>query len=133
MNYQSSQHTLTIQWSAIPENQHQQMSQQLPSSQHQSAPHQFSSSATSLSLPQVSCSVMHLQPSTSPRSPPITRSSPTQHHTQYTHNSHQLLEHPVIEPETPTTHPWREEEANTSPNGDCYTRALVPIQLTKPI
>ena len=104
---QSSQHTPTIQWSAIPENQHQQMSQQLPSSQDQSAPHRFSSSATTLSLPQVSCSVMLLQSSTSPRSPPITRSSPTQHHTQYTHNAHQLLEHPVIEPETPTTHPWQ--------------------------
>ena len=83
------------------------MSQQLPSSQHQRAPHSFSSSATSLSLPQVSCSVMHLQSSTCPRAPSITRSSPTQHHKQYTHNAHQLLENPVIEPETPTTHPWQ--------------------------
>ena len=107
MNYQSSPHTPTIQWSAIPENQHRQMSQQLPSSQHQSAPHRFSSSATSLSLPQVSCSVMQLQSYTCPRAPPVTRSSPTQHHTQYTHNAHLLLEHPVIEPETPTTHPWQ--------------------------
>ena len=58
-------------------------------------------------LPQVSCSVMQLQSSTCPQSPSITSSSPTQHQTQYTHNAHQLLEHPVIEPETPTTHPWQ--------------------------
>ena len=56
---------------------------------------------------------MHLQSSTCPRAPPITRSSPTQHHTQYTHNAHQLLEHPVIEPETPTTHPWQTVKKRT--------------------
>ena len=105
MIYQSSQHTPTIQWSAIPGNQHQQMSQQLPSSQHQCASYRFSSSVTSLSLPQVRCSVMQLQSSTCPRSTPITRSSPTQRHTQYTHNAHHLLQHPVIEFENHTKLP----------------------------
>ena len=105
MIYQSSQHTPTIQWSAIPGNQHKKLTQRLPSSQLQSAPHRFSSSATSLSLPQVRCSVMHLHSFPCPRSTPLTRSSPTQRHTQYTHNAQHLLEHPVIEFENPTNHP----------------------------
>jgi hypothetical protein len=64
MNHQPTQHTSTIQWSAIPGNQLQQTSEQHPPSQHQLAPHRPSCPATSLSLPQVGCSVMHLQSET---------------------------------------------------------------------
>jgi hypothetical protein len=83
------------------------MSQQRPPSQHQIAPRRFSSSAASPSLPQVSCSEMHLQSSTCPRSPLTTRPSSFQHHSQCTHNTHQLLEPPATESETPTNHPWQ--------------------------
>jgi len=48
---------------------------------------------------------MHLQSFPCPRSTHITRSSPTQRHTQYTHNAHHLLEHPVIEFENHTKLP----------------------------
>ena len=70
LDHQPSQHSPTIQWSGIPGNQNQlqQMAQQHLPSQHQIAPYQFPSSAASPSLWQVSCSSMHLQPSTSPRS-----------------------------------------------------------------
>ena len=111
MYHQTSQSSPTIQWSAIPgsqnQNQLQQMSQQHPSSQHQIAPYRFSSSAALPSLSQVSCSSMHLQPSTSPPSPLTTCPLFTRHHTQCTHNPHQSLDPPTTESETPTNHPWQ--------------------------
>ena len=107
MNHQPFQHTSPIQWSAIPENQLQQTSQNYPPSPPHIAPHQFSSSAASPSLPQVSCSTMHLQSSTLPQSPLTTRPSTLQHHTQCMQNTHQSLEPPASESEIPTNHPWQ--------------------------
>ena len=63
-------------------------SQQYPPSLHRTTPHQFSSPATSLSLPQVSCSVMYSRPQ-----------SPT--------NNFQSLEPLATESEAPTNHPWQ--------------------------
>ena len=111
MDHQTSQHSPTIQWSAIPGNQNQnqlqQMAQQHPPSQHQIASYRFWISAASPSLSQISCNSMHLQPSTSPRSPLMTCPSFTRHHTQCTHNAHQSLDPPTTESGTPTNHPWQ--------------------------
>ena len=106
MNHQNSQHSPTIQWSTIPGNQNQlqQMAQQHPPSQHQIAPYRFSSSAASPSLSQVSCSSMHLQPSTNPPSPLTICPLFTRHHTQCTHSPHHP---PTTEHEIPTSHPWQ--------------------------
>jgi hypothetical protein len=111
------------------------MSQKHPPLQHQIAPQRFSSSAASPSLPQVSCSVIHLQSLTCPRSPLTTRPSSFQLHTQCTHNNHQSLGSPATEPETPANHPWQtvKKRKRTSPNGDNYARTPVPIQLSKSI
>ena len=92
MNYQPSHNTSTIPRSAFPENLHRHTSQQYPPSLHRTATHQFSSPATSLSLPQVSCSVIHLQSPIRPQSPPNTRQS---------------LEPLATESEAPTNHPWQ--------------------------
>ena len=92
MNYQPSQPTSTIPWSAFPENLLQHTSQQYPTSLHRTAPHQFSSPGTSLSLQQISCSVMHLQSPTLPQSPL---------------NTCQSLEPLATESEAPTNHPWQ--------------------------
>ena len=110
MNHQPSQHSPTIQWSAIPGNQNQlpQMAEQHLLLQHQIAPYLFSSSAASPSLSQVSCSSMHLQPSTSPRSQLATCPSFTRHHTQQcTLKPQQSLDPPTPESETLTNHPWQ--------------------------
>ena len=108
MDHRPSQHSTTIQWPAIPGNQNQlqKMAQQRPPSQHQIAPYRFSSSAASPSLSQFSCSSMHLQPFTSPRSQ-LTCPSFTRHHTQWTLNTHQSLDPPTTESETTTNHPWQ--------------------------
>ena len=110
MNHQPFQHTSPIQWSAIPEHHLQQPSQTsqiYPPSPHHIAPHRFSSSATSPPLPQVSCSMMHLQSSTRPQSPHTIRPSTLQHHTQCTQNTHRSLEPPASDSDIPTNHPWQ--------------------------
>jgi len=110
MNHQPFQHT-SIQWSAIPEHhqlqQPPQTSQNYPPLPHHITPNRFSSSAASPSLPQVSCSMMHLQSSTRPQSPLTLRPSNLQHHTQCTQNTHRSLQPPASESEIPTNHPWQ--------------------------
>jgi hypothetical protein len=109
MNYQPSQPTSTITRSVFSENLHQHKSQQYPPSLHRTAPHQFSSPATSLSLPQVGCSVMHLQSPTRPQSPPNTRQS---------------LEPLATESEAPTNRPWQivKKRKRTHPPVETATR-----------
>ena len=92
MNYQASQPTSTISWSAFSENLQQYKSQQYPPSLHRTAPHQFSSPATSLSLPQVGCCVMHSQSPKRPQSPL---------------NTCQSLDPLETESEALTNHPWK--------------------------